>query len=118
MYRRPAIFSRFEALVAAESTRHGGVSPAPWASLNLGKNTDDDPANYTGQAEEVPPTTTTSTPTQPTAPPADVDRTTAQRNPLVRTGADVLVLALVGAALLAGGFLLLGARRRRNTGEA
>lgn len=45
MFHRPAIFSRFDALVAAESTRHGGVSPAPWASLNLGKNTDDDPAN-------------------------------------------------------------------------
>ena len=45
MYRRPAIFSRFETLVSAESTRHGGVSPVPWASLNLGKNTDDDPTN-------------------------------------------------------------------------
>lgn len=45
MFREPAIFSRFPHLAAAESTRHGGVSPAPYASLNLGKNTDDDPAN-------------------------------------------------------------------------
>lgn len=44
LLRRPAIFAGFPGLVAAESTRHGGVSPAPWASLNLGKNTDDDPA--------------------------------------------------------------------------
>lgn len=28
----------------AQSTRHGGVSPAPWTSLNLGLHTDDDPA--------------------------------------------------------------------------
>lgn len=32
-------------LIAAESTRHGGVSPAPFASLNLGINTADDIAN-------------------------------------------------------------------------
>lgn len=44
-YFTPAIFSAFTGLVAAESTRHGGVSPAPFASLNLGINTDDDPAN-------------------------------------------------------------------------
>jgi len=35
----------FATLLAAESTRHGGVSPAPFASLNLGINTDDNPAN-------------------------------------------------------------------------
>ena len=29
----------------AFSTRHGGVSPAPWNSLNLGANRGDDPAN-------------------------------------------------------------------------
>ncbi|MBV6439953.1 MAG: peptidoglycan editing factor PgeF [Haliscomenobacteraceae bacterium CHB4] len=45
MYRQPSIFRRFPRLVAAESTRHGGVSPAPYDSLNLGKNTGDDPAN-------------------------------------------------------------------------
>lgn len=45
MFRRPAIFKRFPNLTAAESTRHGGVSPAPYASLNLGKNTGDDVAN-------------------------------------------------------------------------
>lgn len=44
MHRAPSIFAPFD-IVAAESTRHGGVSPAPFASLNLGVNTDDDPAN-------------------------------------------------------------------------
>ncbi len=44
-YRAPAIFAPFLKLIAAESTRHGGVSPAPFASLNLGINTPDDLAN-------------------------------------------------------------------------
>ena len=43
-HRAPSIFTSFD-IIAAESTRHGGVSPAPFASLNLGINTDDDPAN-------------------------------------------------------------------------
>jgi len=43
MYRTPSIFQSFTSLIAAESTRHGGVSPAPYASLNLGKSTDDAP---------------------------------------------------------------------------
>lgn len=38
---RPAIFGAFPNLIAAESTRHGGVSPGPYASLNLGFNTED-----------------------------------------------------------------------------
>jgi len=45
LFRIPAIFASYPELVAAESTRHGGVSPAPYQSLNLGKNTDDDPKN-------------------------------------------------------------------------
>ena len=45
MFRRPDIFTSFPNLIAAESTRHGGVSPAPYASLNLGKGTDDAPEN-------------------------------------------------------------------------
>lgn len=45
MHRRPALFAPFPQLIAAESTRHGGVSPAPYASLNLGKSTDDAPEN-------------------------------------------------------------------------
>lgn len=45
LFHRPAIFAPFKKVVAAESTRHGGVSPAPYKSLNLGINTDDDPAN-------------------------------------------------------------------------
>jgi polyphenol oxidase len=44
-YIRPAIFDAFPEVVAAESTRHGGVSTTPYASLNLGKNTDDAPAS-------------------------------------------------------------------------
>lgn len=43
--RVPALFTGFEDLIAAESTRHGGVSPAPFSSLNLGINTADEPAN-------------------------------------------------------------------------
>ncbi|MBL7825953.1 MAG: peptidoglycan editing factor PgeF [Saprospiraceae bacterium] len=42
---RPTVFDAFPELKAAQSTRHGGVSPAPYNSLNLGKSTDDDPAN-------------------------------------------------------------------------
>lgn len=38
---KPLIFSQFSNLVAAESTRRGGVSKTPFASLNLGINTDD-----------------------------------------------------------------------------
>ncbi|SFD90637.1 peptidoglycan editing factor PgeF [Spirosoma endophyticum] len=44
-YRIPTLFTPFINLIAAESTRHGGVSPAPFASLNLGINTSDDAAN-------------------------------------------------------------------------
>ncbi|MFN4145344.1 MAG: peptidoglycan editing factor PgeF [Runella sp.] len=43
MYRQPAIFQAFEGVLAAESMRHGGVSPAPYHSLNLGINTHDTP---------------------------------------------------------------------------
>ncbi len=45
LLRRPAIFTRFPHLTAAESTRHGGVSPTPYHSLNLGKSTGDSPEN-------------------------------------------------------------------------
>jgi YfiH family protein len=41
----PTIFCQFPSLVAAESTRHGGVSKAPFFSLNLGINTNDDSKN-------------------------------------------------------------------------
>jgi YfiH family protein len=44
LYRQPALFAAFPQLIAAESTRHGGLSPAPYHSLNLGINTDDAPA--------------------------------------------------------------------------
>jgi polyphenol oxidase len=45
MYRTPQIFTDIPRVIVAESTRHGGVSPAPWLSLNLGKSTDDDLQN-------------------------------------------------------------------------
>lgn len=38
----PAIFSKSENLVAAQSTRHGGFSSTPFQSLNLGLHTNDD----------------------------------------------------------------------------
>ena len=40
-FYQPGIFKQFPEIVAAESTRHGGVSPIPYASLNLGINTED-----------------------------------------------------------------------------
>jgi YfiH family protein len=46
-FRIPSIFSAFPQLISAESTRQGGVSQAPFASLNLGINTDDDGKNVT-----------------------------------------------------------------------
>lgn len=45
LFRSATILQQFDQLVAAESTRHGGISPAPYNSLNLGINTPDDPAN-------------------------------------------------------------------------
>lgn len=43
LFRVPAIFSQFPDLLAAESTRHGGVSVGTYASLNLGNSTADAP---------------------------------------------------------------------------
>lgn len=40
---RPAIFQTIPGLVAGVSTRHGGLSEAPYNSLNLGVHTDDSP---------------------------------------------------------------------------
>jgi YfiH family protein len=45
MYQKPALFNQFPHLVAAQSTRHGGVSPAPFASLNLGLSVGDEREN-------------------------------------------------------------------------
>lgn len=45
LFRSPSIFKHFPQLVAAQSTRRGGVSPHPYASLNLGLFTDDDIEN-------------------------------------------------------------------------
>ncbi len=44
LFRKPVVFPSSE-VIAAESTRHGGVSPPPYASLNLGKHTADAPEN-------------------------------------------------------------------------
>ncbi|MCE7058806.1 peptidoglycan editing factor PgeF [Dyadobacter sp. CY343] len=40
LFRKPSIFAGLEHVIAAESTRHGGVSPAPFNSLNLGGSQD------------------------------------------------------------------------------
>lgn len=42
MNQRPALFAQFPRLAAAQSTRHGGVSEAPFASLNLGLSVGDE----------------------------------------------------------------------------
>jgi YfiH family protein len=42
-HRKPDIFLPFRSLIAAESTRHGGVSQAPYDTLNLGGFTKDQP---------------------------------------------------------------------------
>ena len=44
-YRIPTVFADVKNLIAAESTRHGGVSRAPFPSLNLGINTADLPGH-------------------------------------------------------------------------
>jgi hypothetical protein len=43
MFTKPAIFASFPGLLSAESTRLGGVSATPFASLNLGLSTQDKP---------------------------------------------------------------------------
>jgi hypothetical protein len=43
LVRKPHLFSSCEWLTGGESTRHGGVSLSPYASLNLGKSTADNP---------------------------------------------------------------------------
>jgi polyphenol oxidase len=45
LFRCPAIFKSFPELISGESTRHGGVSTSPYASLNLGGSTQDAPEN-------------------------------------------------------------------------
>lgn len=41
LFYKPLIFSRFDQLVAGQSTRHGGVSAPPFDSLNLSFNVGD-----------------------------------------------------------------------------
>lgn len=45
LFITPHIFQPDPQVLAAQSTRHGGVSPAPFHSLNLGKSTADQPEN-------------------------------------------------------------------------
>lgn len=45
LYQLPNVFRNFTSLVAAQSTRKGGVSQAPYKSLNLGLFTEDDDIN-------------------------------------------------------------------------
>src|SRR5689334_1830560 len=44
MYIRPEIFRKFPEIIAAQSTREGGVSPDPYG-LNLSSHVGDDPKN-------------------------------------------------------------------------
>lgn len=44
-YIKPVQLSTFSELIVAQSTRHGGVSPAPFSSLNLGGSTQDETEN-------------------------------------------------------------------------
>jgi len=44
-HRIPGIFKAFPEVIAAESLRHGGVSPAPYRSLNLSWHTNDTDEN-------------------------------------------------------------------------
>lgn len=46
-FRAPTWAATFPSLVIGETTRHGGISPTPYDSLNLGWNTPDDPENVT-----------------------------------------------------------------------
>lgn len=45
MTLRPDVFAEDPRVTAGFSTRRGGVSPAPYDTLNLGTTTDDDPEN-------------------------------------------------------------------------
>jgi polyphenol oxidase len=45
MIIRPTIFQKFKTISAGQSTRLGGVSKAPYLSLNLGKSVGDNPQN-------------------------------------------------------------------------
>ena len=47
MYIIPKIFQQFPELIAVESNRKGGVSKAPFSSLNLGLHTEDTPESVT-----------------------------------------------------------------------
>lgn len=40
-FQKPQIFKNFPNIVAAQSMRHGGISPSPFESLNLGLYTED-----------------------------------------------------------------------------
>jgi polyphenol oxidase len=52
-HTKPRIFQDFPGLLAIETTRHGGASQVPYASLNLGKNTDDQPENIAKNREII-----------------------------------------------------------------
>ena len=43
LFYTPPLFQSFSELIAAQSTRHGGVSQSPYQSLNFGGSTQDDP---------------------------------------------------------------------------
>lgn len=52
-YLHPAIFERMPGIVAGFTTRHGGVSDAPYASLNLGLSTKDPGENVQANRQRL-----------------------------------------------------------------
>jgi YfiH family protein len=46
-------FARHVSVTSVSTTRHTGVSPAPYDSLNLGKSTGDDPGNVSANREKL-----------------------------------------------------------------
>ena len=49
----PEVFRPFNDLIALQTTRHGGVSPAPWLSFNFGSATGDDLLNVKRNTERL-----------------------------------------------------------------
>ncbi len=50
---RPAIFGEDTGILALQTTRIGGCSPSPWQSMNLGRNTADDPCRVRSNLERL-----------------------------------------------------------------
>ncbi len=91
------------ALVHAISTRHGGVSPAPFDTLNLGKTAGDDPANVAANTQRLHDALALDAAATVTASQAQADRVAvvgvAQRGAIVRE-VDALLTNEPGVPLM------------------